>query len=104
MVNTFRLYGPAVGVSDTVVDADVTGVSVDGSVELTPQSGDYQQFTLDPARLRELVSEDLAYDLSKIDEKDPIWKAIEDVTKRADEAPDDEQTFTDAIKTLFTGA
>jgi hypothetical protein len=104
MANTFRLYGPAIGEPTAVVDADVTGVSLDGSIELTPQDGNLSKFTLDPSKLRSLADENKAYDMATVDTNDPIWKAIEDVENRFKNADDDREAFVAAAETLFRGA
>lgn len=103
MASTFRLYGPEIGKSTAVVDADVTGVALDGSIELTPANGD-PSFTLDPEKLREMAGENLAYDKDDIDTKAEVWGAIEDVEDHYEKASDDGTAFIDAAKTLFRGA
>jgi len=104
MAQAFRLYGPAIGEQTAIVDTDVTGVTLQGAVELTPDDGNIEPFTLDSARLRALASQNKAYDLGAINKNDPIWKAIEDVEKRYESAPDDGSAFVRAAEILFQGA
>lgn len=103
MASTFRLYGPEIGEATAVVDADVTGVGLDGKVELTPQDGS-DPFTIDPDKLRELADEGFAYDKDDIDTKSEVWGAIEDVESHYEKGVDDGQPFIEASKTLFRGA
>lgn len=103
MASTFRLYGPAIGKSTAVIDADVTGVDLDGSIELTPSNGD-EPFSFDPDKLREMSGEDLAYDKDDIDPKAEVWGAIEDVEDHFEKAEGDTDAYIEAAKTLFRGA
>lgn len=103
MANTFRLYGPAVGQATVVVDADVDGVSTDGSIKLVPHDGS-EAFSLQSETLRELSEEGLVYDKESVDESHPIWAAIEDVEARYESAPDKGEAFRQAARCLFKGA
>jgi len=103
MASTFRLYGPQIGEPTAVVDADVTGVSPNGSIQLTYNSGN-STTQIDPSKLRNMTDRNLAYDLANVDENDPIWKAIKDVENRYRNAPDDKDAFIEAAKTLFQDA
>lgn len=104
MAQTFRLYGPKIGEATAVVDADVVGVSLDGTIELSPQDGNLSNLSLEPEKLHEMARNNLAYDKTKVDTKDPIWKAIEDVEAHFEQADDDGQAFIEAARTLFEGA
>lgn len=104
MANTFRLYGPEIGIPTAVIDAEVTGVSLDGDIKLTPADNSFETFTINPDRLRKLADNSLAYDKDVVNTDDPIWKAIEDVEGRYKNATDDKDAFTEATRVLFRGA
>jgi hypothetical protein len=104
MASTFRLYGPEIGEATAIVDADVTGVTLDGIIELTPHDTNLSTFAVPPERLASLVEDGLAYDKAEVNTNDPIWAAIEDVENRYANADDDKEEFIDAARTLFEGA
>jgi hypothetical protein len=103
MAKTFRLYGPEIGINTAVVDADVTGVTTNGDIVLTPQDTNYSEFSLSSERIRELVNSGLAYDKNEIDTKDEVWGAIDDVETRYEKDDDNLEPYTDAARRLFQG-
>jgi hypothetical protein len=104
MAETFRLYGPEVGFPTAIIDADVTGVSLDGTIQLTPQNTTLSAFGINPERLHELADDNLAYDKANVNVDDPIWDAIADVENRYENAEDDQEAFVEATRVLFVGA
>lgn len=103
MIDTVRLYGPEVGVSTAVVDANISGVTTDGNIVFAPHSKDYDKFTLTTDNFTELLSNGLAYDMSQIDSDDPIWNAIESVETSFHNDTDNTDPYFDAARTLFAG-
>lgn len=104
MATTFRLYGPEVGIEQYIVDADVTGATAGGGIELTPTDGGLDTFVIKQDRLRELSDEQLVHDKDTIDTSSARWKALEDVSTHADQSTDDSAPFERAARALFAGA
>jgi hypothetical protein len=103
MASTLRLYGPEIGIPTAVVDADVTGVQLNGDIVFTPVDTSYDQFTLSSERVEELVNAGLAYDVAAIDSDDTIWGALDDVESRYRDDSDNTDPYFDAARTLFKG-
>lgn len=103
MANTFRLYGPAVGKSVPVVDADIDGVNLDGSIQLVPQTTELDAFTISKEKLAALTDDNLVYDKANVNTSDPAWGAISDVNARKQNDGGDTSQYDEAMKSLFQG-
>jgi len=104
MTHSYRFYGPEIGEATAIVDADVVGVTENGTIKFQPHDDSLDSIGITSDRLSELADQNKAYDLETVDTSDPIWGAIADVEERFKNAADDKQAFIDAARTLFIGA
>jgi len=103
MAHSFRIYGPNLGESKAYVDVTIDGITTDGLLEVSNDSG--STWEVEVVDLERWLEANSAHATSDIDTSDPVWDAVDSVETQYNNSQDNDKShFINAVRELFKGA